>query len=812
MKLETQGAVQEFEPLSDRARLVPYVVVLMAGLYGIIGGVVTLVGWAIPYPRFTDWINCGISMFPNAAVSGILCGVALLFSYNAGEKPPLAAWGRAFALIASVLGGLTLFEHITRIDLGIDELLFAGTWGQNAAAAPNRMGVPASSSFLILGAAIAMSFGKSRCRCVASGLAILPLGIASLSIVGYWFEASQLFGVARYTAISWQTATIIIVLGVGLVASLRECGFMALLMRRDAAGLVARRLILPILIIPLLLGGGRIIGSDFGLFDDNFGTAVRTLLEIALFLGFLWWSTKSIAKHAAAATEANEALKISEGRFNRFMHSLPGLAWIKDRDGRYVYANEAAMRAFQRKPGALYGLTDADFLPEETAAEFIANDRRALAEPGGLHFVEALRHDDGQLHSSIVSKFPIPGRDGNPAFVGGIAIDITERLRAEEELKEAHRRKDEFLATLAHELRNPLAPIRFAVEICRTQSDPQARDRALDVVDRQIQQMSRLLEDLLDVSRISYQKLTLRPEEVDLIGILERAVETSQPLRNEAGQSLQLKLPSAPLLLDGDSVRLEQVFGNLLRNAAKYGGEGSEVCLAATAHDSEVVVSVRDNGAGIPPDRLADIFEMFSQVKTPGGGSQGGLGIGLSLVQGLVALHGGRVEAHSDGLGKGSEFIVRLPLRSPEDSVSSLRGAAPAASVTKSEGGVRRLLIADDLKDNADSLSDYFRAKGCEVRTAYDGETALAEARSFRPDAVLLDIGMPVIGGHEVCRRIREEPWGRNILIVAITGWGQEADRRLTSDAGFDHHLVKPVEVRELVAIVSGHSSNGSSG
>lgn len=803
MKLATRHAVQGLDPLRDKA-VFPSVLVWIAGLYAIVGGSLTLLGWAIPIPRFTDWAGRGISMFPNAAACGILCGVGLILSRKGRESPASSTLGCVVALLGSATGGLTLIEHIFGVDLGIDEILFEGSWGQTAATAPNRMGVPASSSFFILGAAIAMVSGSGRSRSIASGLAVIPFAIASLSLVGYWFGASQLYGVARYTGISWQAATIVAVLGVGLIASLRECGLMAVLMRSDAAGLVARRLLLPILVIPLMLGWARVLGSDRGWFDEDFGTAIRTLVEVALFLGFLWWSARSIARHADAANEATEALEVSEGRFTRFMHSLPGLAWIKDRDGRYVYANDAAMSAFHRKPDQLYGFTDGDFLPEAIAAEFIANDRRALEAPGGLQFVETLRHDDGQLHSSIVSKFPIPGRDGSANFVGGIAIDITERLRAEEELREAHRRKDEFLATLAHELRNPLSPIRFSVEICRSHDDPEARSRALDVVDRQIRQMSRLLDDLLDVSRLSYDKLVLRPEVVDLSRIVERAADTSQLLRDQAGQSLHLDLPDAPLLLHGDPVRLEQIFGNLLQNAAKYGGAGAEVRLTATAHDSEVVVSVRDNGVGIPPDRLADIFEMFTQVRAPAGGSHGGLGIGLSLVRGLVALHGGRIEAHSEGLGRGSEFIVRLPLLSETAPVSESVDAGPPPAVPNLDGGALRLLIADDLKDNADSLSAYFRTMGgCEVRTAYDGEKALAEALSFHPDAILLDIGMPVIDGHEVCRRIRNEPWGKDTLIIAITGWGQAADRQLTTDAGFDHHLVKPIEIRELVALIS---------
>lgn len=792
------------------ARNVSTAAVWITCLYAVIGGILTLVGWAIPFPRFTDWAGLGISMFPNAAACSILSGVALVLIFHGVGRPLPTNLGRILALLSGTIGGLTLFEHVSGVDLRIDEILFEGTWGQTAATAPNRMGVPASSSFFVLGFAMAMTAGTRRCRCLASSLAVIPLGIASLSIVGYWFGADQLFGVARYTGISWQTATIIAALGAGLMASLHECGFMAILLRRDAAGIISRRLVLPILIIPLLLGLLRVMGRDLGWFDDDFGTAIRTLLEIALFLGFLWWSAKHIARHEAAAAAAVDALKVSEDRFARFMRSLPGLAWIKDTEGRYVYANDSALRAFDRNPEEIYGHTDREFLPAETAREFIANDRLALADPGGRQFVETLRQEDGTLHSSIVSKFPIPGRDGTPAGVGGIAIDITDRLRAEEELKDAHRRKDEFLATLAHELRNPLSPIRFSVEICRQHPDSEAGTRALDVVDRQVAQMSRLLEDLLDVSRISYQKLDLRPEVVDLASIIARAVEVTQPLRDEVRQSIHLDLPSEPPLLHGDPVRLEQIFGNLLHNAAKYAGRDTEVRLSVKEVDAELVISVSDNGIGIPAHRLSDIFEMFSQVKTPSVGLQGGLGIGLALVRGLVELHGGRVEGRSGGPGQGSEFLIHLPSHH-QPAASPHASRHPHEEGVAARGGGRRLLIADDMKDNADSLSTFFRSMEWEVRAVYDGESALTVASAYRPHAILLDIGMPGMAGHEVCRRIRGESWGREVLIIAITGWGREADRRLTEDAGFDHHLVKPVDVRELVALLSSFASEAAS-
>jgi PAS domain S-box-containing protein len=812
MIAERPGRAEQASTLREIDKVIPGILTTSAGLFAIFGGALTLFGWAVQIPRLTDWAGYGISMLPNAAVCSITGGIALILLNHCKERLTVRAAILWFAFLTTALGGLTLFEHLTGIDLRIDELFFEGTWGQAATMAPMRMGVPASLSFMLLGTALALATGNARPRRIAATLAVIPIAIASLSQIGYLFGASQLYGLARYTGIAWQASTIILVLGIGLVAALRECGFMAFFMRPDAGGLVARRLLLPIIIIPILLGWIRIYGTTYGFYDDEFGTALRTLFEIAVFLGFLWWTSNSISSHAATAREATHALYASEARFSRFMQSLPGLAWIKDLKGRYVYANDAAMKAFQKTKEELYGFTDAEILPADTAAEFMENDRRALREPAGLLLIETLQHSDGLLHSSLVSKFPIADCDDNPSLIGGVAIDISDRLRAEEALKEAHRRKDEFIATLAHELRNPLSPIHFSVEICRSQADPAKRDWALDVIDRQVRQMARLLDDLLDVSRISYGKLTLRFERVELARIVAGAVETSQPLRNEANQSLQIALPDHPVFLHADAVRLEQVFANLLNNAAKYGGMGTQVVLKATTHADTVIVSICDNGAGIPKDKLVDIFEMFSQVKSPSGGSHGGLGIGLSLVKGLVRLHSGTIEARSEGDGWGSEFIVCLPLH-PDDAgmqSSSMPGQEDtnAGSATgKPMQETLRLLIADDLRDNTDSLAACFRAVNHEVRTAYDGEEALAEAEDFRPDVMFLDIGMPKLGGDEICRRIRAKEWGKQAIIVALTGWGQDIDRLRTADAGFDHHLVKPVKIDELLTIIAAVSS-----
>ncbi|MGE5179721.1 MAG: ATP-binding protein [Bacteroidota bacterium] len=405
--------------------------------------------------------------------------------------------------------------------------------------------------------------------------------------------------------------------------------------------------------------------------------------------------------------------------------------------------------------------------------------------------------------------------------------EIEERLKvermltvSEERLLEADRRKDEFLATLAHELRNPLAPILNAVALLRgSESEPERIGWSREVIERQVGHMARLLDDLLDVSRVSRGRLWLRAEPVDLSDVVRHAVEASQPLIDAGRHHLTVALPHDPITLEADPTRLAQVFSNLLNNAARYSETGSAIHLSAEREDGEAVVRVVDHGIGISATNLPRIFEAFLQIDHSLERSQGGLGIGLTLVRQIVEMHGGHVEAHSDGLGKGSVFTVRLPLPvvAPEVPPARVRGgearsgrsdpASSGAGSAEAEpagcGPKRRILIADDLEDSAESLALLLIRQGHEVRTAHDGAEAVGVARSFLPDVVLLDIAMPKLNGYEAARRILDEQQGRRPVLIALTGWGHEENRMRTREAGFDHHLVKPVEPEALTRLLS---------
>ena len=383
----------------------------------------------------------------------------------------------------------------------------------------------------------------------------------------------------------------------------------------------------------------------------------------------------------------------------------------------------------------------------------------------------------------------------------GVVRDITERKRAEEALRDADRRKNEFLATLAHELRNPLAPIRNAVQVLMAK-DPRPSDLkwGAEMIERQVRHMARLLDDLLDVSRITHGKLQLRTERVELAAIVQNAVEANRSLIDERDQDLVVSLPPKAVYLDADPVRLTQVFSNLLNNAAKYSPPGGLIQLRVDPSGSDVIVSVKDDGIGISDEMVPQVFDVFSQAKDAVERSQGGLGIGLSLVRRLVELHGGRVEARSPGLGKGSEFVVRLPVMLGP----ALEQPAPRVEVReRGQHTMRRALIVDDLKDSADSLAMLLRAMGHEAHTAYDGEQAVVAAQNLRPDLILLDLGMPKLNGYDACRLIRLQPWAKGTVLVALTGWGQADDRLRAIEAGFHQHIVKPVDPGALSQLLA---------
>ena len=395
---------------------------------------------------------------------------------------------------------------------------------------------------------------------------------------------------------------------------------------------------------------------------------------------------------------------------------------------------------------------------------------------------------------------------GQPFGFATVSQDVTERKRLADDLSnlathlsETDRRKDEFLAILAHELRNPLAPISNAMNLLRVaDGDSEAVQLASQMLERQVRQMTRLVDDLLDVSRITRGKIELRKERIELASIISQAVEANRALYTGMNHELTVTLPPQPVYLNADRARLVQVVSNLLNNACKFTDTSGHIWLTVDLENNQTVIRLRDSGIGIAAEHLPRLFDMFTQVDSSLERSRDGLGIGLTLVKTLVEMHDGTVEVRSDGLGHGSEFVVRLPIlvETPRPRSSEIL-SEPAATLT------RRILIVDDNKDGARSLAMLLKLFGHETEIAHDGLKALEAAERLHPDAVLLDIGLPKLNGYEVCRRIRAQPWGKDLMLVAVSGWGQEEDLHKSRDAGFNHHIVKPVDHDILMKLIA---------
>jgi signal transduction histidine kinase/CheY-like chemotaxis protein len=651
---------------------------LILAVYALAGGLLSFVAYAADVPRLADWFNAGISIQPNAALAVILAALAVLL-LRAGIWSP----ARMLGVLVAMIGGTVLFQYASAIDLGIDGLLLFGrSWGNARVIVPGRMGPPGAISWTMIGLAIVLASIRSQKwpRAVAPVFALVATSIALLSLIGYLYGASALYTLPSLTVIALQTSTFIIATSLGVVLSIPEHAPLRLLEDDTAAGALTRRVVPAMIVVPILLGMFRLWGEQVGFYDLAFGTAIRTLAEIVLLSGLLWWAANTISRQAHA---------------------------------------------------------------------------RRLAED---QLVESLR--------------------------------------------DADRRKNKFLATLAHELRNPLAPVRNAVALLksRTHRDPLI-DRVSEVIERQIALMARLMDDLLDIGRITNDRLELRRERVDLVSIVRDAVEMCQPLIQRNGHEVSVMAPQPSIVVEADPARLGQVFGNLVNNACRYMAPKGQIWVTIERAGARAVVTVTDTGMGIPPEQLSSIFEMFSQVDRANR-IHGGLGIGLHLVKRLIEMHGGQVSAHSDGPGLGSRFTVRLPAL-PE-SVTIAEPPKPAPAAARESRVARRVLVVDDNTDNAELLKILLEDEGHETFMAHDGVEGLAAAERLRPDVVLMDLGLPRIDGFDACRRIREQPWGKQMLMIAITGWGQDVDRRRSHEAGFDHHLVKPVDARDIHALMSG--------
>jgi PAS domain S-box-containing protein len=503
-----------------------------------------------------------------------------------------------------------------------------------------------------------------------------------------------------------------------------------------------------------------------------------------------------------ALERSAEARERERRMYHAVLGNTPDHHYVFDLDGRFSFASGKLLDMWGVTSDQVIGRAFADLDYDRALAQKLDLQVREVIATGQLVRDETIyTFPTGTDYYEYIFA-PVFDAKGRVEAVAGSTRNITERKTEELRLRDEARRKDEFLATLAHELRNPLAPIRNALEVSKlSRGNAAATEQAHEIMERQVANMVHLIDDLLDLSRINLGKVELRLTPTDLAQVIEQAVEIARPHIEQAGHALRLNLPADVLRVNADATRLSQVLANLLINAAKFTPREGHIAISVSVEEANAVVRVRDSGVGIAPEMLAQIFEMFTQAPHTASRAQGGLGIGLTLVKGLVELHGGSVQAASDGVGKGAEFIVRVPLVS--------RGGTPVATKTDvtrlTSVTPRHILIVDDNVDSAESLSMMLRMLGHETMTAHDGLQALDIAESFLPEVCLLDIGMPNLDGYELAKRLRQKPWAGNILLVALTGWGQEEDKRRSANAGIDFHLIKPVNPAALIALLERH-------
>ncbi len=499
---------------------------------------------------------------------------------------------------------------------------------------------------------------------------------------------------------------------------------------------------------------------------------------------------------------ATLALRESEGLFRALAEGAPALIWRVDAEGRATFLNRRYQEVTGRSNAELMGNGWHSLLHPDDAAGYLDLVNRALHQRTHFQGRVRVKAKDGSWRWYESCAAPLFTSKGEYDGQVGLSIDIDDAVKAEEVLKEADRRKDIFLATLAHELRNPLAPIANGLHLLRNPDGRRSADRIVEIVERQVNQLTRLVDDLMEVSRITRGKLELRKEPVRLDDIIHAAVEISEPGIRKADHELELVLPQPSLMLDADMLRLTQVFANLLNNAARYTDSGGHIRIAVQREGDQAVISVSDNGIGIAPDQLPRVFDLFAQVRQLSGPHRGGLGIGLTMVRSLVEMHGGTVQAKSPGLGQGCEFTVRLPLLAEVQTPAP----QPAPHALPNLAG-QRVLAVDDNHDAANTLAMMLGRAGAQTRAVYDGPSALAALPAFKPHIVILDIGMPGMDGYELARSIREIPQFRDIKIFSLSGWGQETDRLRARSSGIDHHLTKPLDLERLHALLAGEIS-----
>ncbi len=651
---------------------------LFFSVLAMVGGISGLLGWLLNLPALTDWLDVGIYMMPNTSLGVLISGLALRLMIQ-GKKGAVII----LALAVSLLGGATLFQHVFGQDLHIDHLLITTEWGNHVTLSPGRMGLPASLMLLLFGLSLLVSIGDVRSRQLSAYGAIFCLLICSLSLIGYLYGEVHFYEVPEWTAISINTAILCTFLALGLICALPDVQPMRILAEQSAAGALVRRAVPVLLIMPVLIGWLRILSLDMALFEPAFGITLRTIVELVLLMAVVAWMANAVSAHERSLRSSEDALRLSEERYKTFIRNSSEGIWRCEvrvpipvtlspeeqidlfyTNGYMAEANDAMARMYGLdRADELHGASLGDVLPRTPENEAYLN----AFITSGYDLQNGESEERDKAGKALYFNNNLVGfvENGHLVRAWGTQQDITAQKIANEALLESDRRKDEFLATLAHELRNPLSPLVSGMDFLTAQPIDEGMEESVMIkgmMRRQLDHMVRLIDDLMDISRINRGKIGLRMQRVDVKQALASAMESCDPLLDRKGHRVELELPQEPLWVNGDPVRLAQVFQNVLNNAAKYTEKNGTIKVRAEEDAGSVVITIADNGIGLEHIHLESIFEMFGQVDRSTRRSQSGLGIGLALVKHLVEDHGGSIEAHSEGLGKGTTMSIRLPL------------------------------------------------------------------------------------------------------------------------------------------------------
>jgi PAS domain S-box-containing protein len=771
----------------------------IVGCFGLLG----LLGWIFDVELFKAPFSGEIGLKANTSIALTCSAISLaVLTRREGKFAPIA---HILASAVLIIGALTFAEHLTNRDLGIDQLFFKEAPGAPATTSPGRMGPPASLGFALIGAALLMIDLRLKRNVVPShGLALLVGLISLLPLIGYAYQIRPLYSISRLTGIAPQTAISLGLLAVGILCARPERGVMTILSSDGPGGEMARRLILPTIIIPFVLGLLRTLAQRQGWIDDAFGRPALVLSIIVIFTTLIWWNATVLERVGRERRGAQKALRESEQRFRVALQTAPVTVYTNDLDLRYTWIYNPR---FGFTTEDIVGKRDEELRPYEAVAELIDLKNRVIQSRVGERRQLAIQYRGEEYFYDVCAE-PLYDSSGNITGITVASMDVTAHKNIERELlranhdadqarkvaEAANRAKDQFLAVLSHELRTPLTPVMTLVQMI--EDDPALPAQVhehLVTIRRNVELEVKLIDDLLDLTRVTRGKLLLHFEPLDIHDKLRHIVQIceSDIRAKELHLLMQLNASNARVL--GDPARLQQILWNLLKNSVKFTDPGGRIVVRTEERDGQVKIAVQDDGIGIDGEALPKIFNAFEQGNGQITQQFGGLGLGLTISKALVDMHGGKITAHSDGRGKGCTFEVSLPITSaqPDESPSRDSSGDGAASALTN----LKILLVEDHPDTANAMARLLGGFGCQVRTANSIAAALEDAQSHKFDLLVSDLGLPDGSGLDLMRQLLSN---QAVKGIALSGFGMDEDVRKSREAGFAVHLTKPVNLKEL--------------